>query len=394
MGGGKNLTQRDDKKHKKSRGLPKIDPTTVHHLKQDAIQPHICIIIVSDGPVRNSSYRGTWAWSLVMVERGNPALAGVTAVGKETLREQSLVTADQHPYRMEAMALLDGLTYMKNEINWEGIIEWYTDLDSVIKSLAKIRRGMTVGDWAKQRDKDVWETLLKLSTWWGDRVTLSHVESHVDRKKDENGQYRIPTEMESMNIAIGEVADEGYTDTRAPETVVHTRERYQMYVPYMKAPNGSWAEITGSFRPHILEEIRIQDTKKRASLAKSTHTWGRDDNNIDWRRMRRTQPTKTMQDRLWTSKWMHGKLATNAHLYSTHIHDTPLCSLCGKQPETNIDLMCECMDDSAKKPRTTLNGEYVGAHRPAWTQRNAHNQIRLETRDEKDIRRPKGRTET
>jgi len=348
--------QWDGETHKKSRGLLKIDPTTIHNLKQDASQLNICITIVSDGSVRDSSYRGTWAWSLVMVERNNPTLAGVTAVGKETLGEQSLVTAEQHSYRMEAMTLLDGLTYMKNEIDWKGTIEWYTDSESIIKSWAKVRRGMAVGDWTKQIDKDVWETLLKLSTWWGDRVTLNHVESHVDRKKDKNGQYRIPTEMERMNIAIDAVADEGYTDTRVPDTVVHTRERYQRYVPYMKAPDGSWAEVTGSFRPQILEEIRIQDTKKRASLAQSTLTWGRYDNNIDWRRMRRTQPTKTMHGRLWTSKWIHGKLATNTHLYDMHIHDTPLCSLCGKQPETTLHLMCECMDDGAKKSRASLMG--------------------------------------
>jgi len=318
-----NPAQQGNGEHTKSRGLLKMGPKRVHHSKQDAIQPHMCITIVLDKSVRDSSYRGTWAWSLVMTKSGNPVLARITSVGKETLSEHNLVTSEQHSYRMEAMALLDGLTCMKNEIKWEGAIEWYTDSESVIKSWGKIRKGMKVGDWIKQRDKDVWETPLKLSAWWGDRVTLSNVESHVNRKKDENGQCRISTEMERMNIAIDEIADEGYTDTRVSETTIHTRERYQRYVPYMKAPDGNWAEITGSFRPQIPEEIRIQNTKKRAGLAQSTRTWGRDDNNIDWRRMRRTQPTKTMHERLWTSKWMHGKLATNVHLHDMNIHDPP-----------------------------------------------------------------------
>jgi len=64
---------------------------------------------------------------------------------------------------------------MKNAIKWEGQVEWYTDSESVIKTWAKLRRGMK-GEWTKQRDKDVWETPLELAGWWGNRVILNHVE--------------------------------------------------------------------------------------------------------------------------------------------------------------------------------------------------------------------------
>jgi len=122
---------------------------------------------------------------------------------------------------MEAMELLDGLTYMKNAIQWEGQIEWYTDSGSVIKTWAKLRRGMKAGDWTKQRDKGVWETLLVLAEWWKNRVILSHVEYHVDRKRDKHDHCRVPTEIERMNLAIDEMADEGYTDTRVPGAVIY-----------------------------------------------------------------------------------------------------------------------------------------------------------------------------
>jgi len=163
---------------------------------------------------------------------------------------------------METMALLDGLTYMKNAIRWKGQVGWYTDSESVIKTWAKLRRGMKAGEWMKQRDKGVWETLLVLTEWWGNRVILSHVESHVDRKRDKHGHCRIPTEIERMNLAIDEIADEGYTDTRVPETVICPYERKSRFAPYMRAEKGTWAEVTGCFRPQILEEIKIRDTKK------------------------------------------------------------------------------------------------------------------------------------
>jgi len=65
-----------------------------------------------------------------------------------------------------------------------------------------------------------------------------------------------------MNLAIDEMADEGYTDTRVPETIICPYERKPRFAPYMRAEGGTWAEVTGCFRPQILEEIKIQDTKK------------------------------------------------------------------------------------------------------------------------------------
>jgi len=66
----------------------------------------------------------------------------------------------------------------------------------------------------------------------------------------------------------------------------------------------------------------------------------------------RTLVVKTAQP--WTAKWMHRKLATNVHLQEMQIHDGPLCSLCDKNPETNIHLMCECDDMHTRKSRNTL----------------------------------------
>jgi hypothetical protein len=142
-------------------------------------------------------------------------------------------------------------------------IKWYTDPESVIKSWAKLCRGMKPGDWTKQRDKDVWETLYMLARWWKTKLSLYHVESHVDTKKDKNGIKRVPTDIEWMNIAVDKLADVGYTDTRVPNTHIAPEERLLRYVPYMQAEQGH-AEVTGSFRRQILEEAIIQDTKTRA----------------------------------------------------------------------------------------------------------------------------------
>jgi len=139
-----------------------------------------------------------------------------------------------------------------------------------------------MGDWVKQSDKGVWEAMHKLHEWWGDRVKMHHVESHVDRKRDKQRMKRIPTPIGRLNIDIGRLADEGYTNPQVPETKIYPTDRRARYVPYI-ATNGGYGEVTGSFRTQILEEVRIQDTRIRADKQQSECTWGRDDNNIDWR---------------------------------------------------------------------------------------------------------------
>ena len=42
---------------------------------------------------------------------------------------------------------------------------------------------------------------------------LHHVESHVDKKKDKDGNLRIPTSIQRMNIVVDKLADFAYDDT-------------------------------------------------------------------------------------------------------------------------------------------------------------------------------------
>jgi hypothetical protein len=101
---------------------------------------------------------------------------------------------------------------------------------------------------------------------WGKRIKLHHVESHVNKKKDKQGQKRVPTEIQWMNIAVDEMADEGY-NMDIPQTQVYNRERVEGYKVHIT--NGKQhGEITGNIRTQILEEVKIQDTKRRVATKK------------------------------------------------------------------------------------------------------------------------------
>ena len=57
------------------------------------------------------------------------------------------------------------------------------DSQAVIHTFAMCHR-LNDSRWIKQRDKDVWVELIKGKKRWGKgRITIHHVESHVDTKK-------------------------------------------------------------------------------------------------------------------------------------------------------------------------------------------------------------------
>lgn len=65
----------------------------------------------------------------------------------------------------------------------------------------------------KQTDKDVWEAIARdKREYWNNRIHITHVESHVDKKKDEHGQPREPTQIEWMNIHVDKEAELAYTE--------------------------------------------------------------------------------------------------------------------------------------------------------------------------------------
>ena len=111
-----------------------------------------------------------------------------------------------HSYRMEAMALLAGMTTLAT-YGWHGKIEWHIDCTGVINTYNKLS-GMRNTHWYAQRDKDVWEQLDKWRHWWGDRIKLHHVKAHADKLD------RDMTPEEIKNDAMDKQAKYACTNTQ------------------------------------------------------------------------------------------------------------------------------------------------------------------------------------
>ena len=300
---------------------------------------------VSDGSVRDSREQGTWAWALLEYderrENSTPLLWGIEGKGREYV--EGLDTHEVHSYRMEALGLLSALQYVRSELKWKGKLDWYMDSQAVIDTFAKCHR-LNDSRWIKQRDKDVWVELIKEKKRWGKgRITIHHVESHVDTKRDKDGQLRVPTPIQWMNIYADKLADEVY-DSNMPALNTSSLRTYGQW-NIMKNKH----MITGHWRNQIKEEIRLDRSKKGAN--KDKLMWGLCPDEIDWGRMRKTSGNKTIRERLKAAKLMGGRRATNTFLKRFGITATDTCTLCGEYKETNRHALCFCNNINLQNAR-------------------------------------------
>ena len=82
------------------------------------------IVGCSDGSVYHHKHAGGYAWGLYEREESNLHAIGITGYGKE--RHDNIETHSIHSYRVEALALLAALAFLRNR-KWKGRIEWHMD---------------------------------------------------------------------------------------------------------------------------------------------------------------------------------------------------------------------------------------------------------------------------
>ena len=75
--------------------------------------------IASDGSVLDRKYMGTFAWILLKHDRQNNLQhMGIEGFGREAV--YGLDTTETTSYRMEALALLAGISILRIELEWKG----------------------------------------------------------------------------------------------------------------------------------------------------------------------------------------------------------------------------------------------------------------------------------
>jgi hypothetical protein len=213
----------------------------------------------------------------------------VEAVGRESFNKHrtennpgTLDTHQAHSYRMEALAVLSGLTFLRRQLSWKGKVEWHTDSQAVIDTTRTVH-WYNMTKWVKQRDKDVWTALrLELARWKG-RLELCHVESHTDKKKDDAGNAREVTPIEEMNQYADWLADWAH---EAPITELKAASLESDGLPSIHMGTQM---ITGNWRKQIQEEIRLNTSKRLAN--KDPDKWGICPEDIAWHRMLGTADT-------------------------------------------------------------------------------------------------------
>ena len=182
------------------------------------------------------------------------------------------------------------------------------------------------------------------------RLTLHHVESHVDKKKDELGNKRIPNAIQKMNIEADKLAEDAYR-VKLPwlnKRKLESRMYAQIYMHNNK--------VTGHWRRQLEEQLKIDRTKTRAKH--NPYYWGVNTDEISWRYMRKTVKKTTIAERKKIMAHMHGKRATKFFLKKCGIVESAECHQCNlitdkqiRKEETDRHAICLCTNQRAPKGR-------------------------------------------
>ena len=316
--------------------------------------------VASDGSVLDSHTGGTWAWHLLNKIGEKYTRWGVEAVGVEWLGKAviqmegppPLDTLQSHSYRTEALAVLSGLTFLRVELEWKGTVEWHTDSQAVIDTSGTVH-WYNMTKWVKQRDKDVWVALrMELKRWEG-RLKFHHVESHTDKKKDEQGNKRKVTPIEEMNQYADWLADWAYTAD------IKVLEASTLECDGKPTIHMAGQLVSGNWRTQIQEEIRLNNSKQLAS--KDPDNWGICPEDIAWHRMVGTSKKTSIYDRMKTAQIMHGRRTTKDLLYKFDLIDEPTCDMCGEAIETNEHVLCHCTGNQCSRAKRMVADMMVEA---------------------------------
>ena len=164
-----------------------IESTNMQTMHDRAKDKNDKLIVVSDGSVKNKDMRGTYAWALLKTIQNKLQWAHIEGWGMDSVntktgkkRQYETYTKELHSYRMEAMGLLSGLIFLRYTLRWKGTVEWHMDSQSVIDTYNNHITPDNTIRWLKQKDRDIWDAINQERKWWNNRITLIHVESHVD----------------------------------------------------------------------------------------------------------------------------------------------------------------------------------------------------------------------
>ena len=126
--------------------------------------------------------------------------------------------------------------------------------------------------------------------------------------------------------------------------------------------NKEMLEFTGHWRKQVLEEIRFKKSKYLAT--KNKDHWGNCPEEIRWDYMKLTNPVKTIKERIFQMKLMHGRLATGTWLNVMKIENKPACYLCeGKhsRKDTNRHARLYCTNENIQQERRNMSEHIYNA---------------------------------
>ena len=238
----------------------------------------------------------------------------------------------QTSFRMEALGMLAGIKYLREELNWQGKVKWHLDNEAVVNLYPDIqhKKGMT---WIKMVDRDIWTLICKEKRWWKNRLAIKWVKGHADLLNREN------TEEEKQNQTADEIADWGDEDPDCETKLKQETHWFNVKI------HGE--EIRGRIRAAILGQIKIDRTKRETK--DRDEIWGVFKEDIEWKYMiySRTNQTQSKKRNILKDTWnLRGTLDL---LKEWQYTENDECRVCDSGiVETHEHHLLHCEDEKIK----------------------------------------------
>ena len=133
-----------------------------------------------------------------------------------------------------------------------------------------------------KRQRCVGSVNTRRKKYWTGRVEILHVEAHTDTKRDREGK-----KTESNTTRENESTCRHASGLPVRSTSSGTRNEPTTNEKNCGQILKNNRVLSGNWRKQILEEIRIETSKKMATTNKTF--WGQCQEEIEWARMRKTR---------------------------------------------------------------------------------------------------------
>jgi len=265
--------------------------------------------------------------------------------------------------RLEKLAILSACTFLKGagitraniHADNQSANKWFND-----------RRHLHGNwyDWWTKPHNDL-DAALQTRTQGMEDFKVYWVRGHVENRKKDPKNWEI---HETGNFLADAIAEAAYTDSLSEPRPLQTHRLHRAQRTRITYQNSEVTDsITSALRTFISEHYT------RSYMLGRKDIWGTNLDSLEMRKLTCHRRHQQLRQRVFTTKFMFGLLATEAEMHKRDPDRCGKCSLCSlDERQTNWHIFARCTSDTATSARKEWSRRIQGAitqyMKPEWRQ--------------------------